>query len=189
MVVGKTAAFLDFANPIHAGKQPGEIAVKDSSSRPTLALMLIGARCFSRMSSLELEYKNMGDVIAQMVEELRAAPPEDDTGFLCSENYLHAKDATGNGNAVRWVNYTLRSLLITLCVLLKKKQIAIYWRSYQHIWRFAHKANGSHYPAWDRYMKLQKESHRLGTELGIWHEIFEVSNAEGIYHNMPRTFV
>ncbi|GJJ06668.1 hypothetical protein Clacol_000863 [Clathrus columnatus] len=164
VLVGKTAAYLDFANPINAGKEPGELAISPSPRpEPKLALMLIGSRCYSKMGSLELEYKNMGDVITQMVDELRAAPPEDDTGFLSSENYMHAKDVTGNCN-----------------------MIVLYWRSYQHIWQFAHKRDGAHYPAWDRYMKLQRESHRLGTEIGIWHEIYEISNAEGIYHNMPR---
>lgn len=101
IVVGKTAAFLDFADPVHAGKEPGEIAVSGpAETQPKLALMLIGSRCFSKMGSLELEYKGMGDVITQMIEELREAPPEDDTGFLNAENYVHAKDITGNGNMV-----------------------------------------------------------------------------------------
>lgn len=164
VIVGKTAAFLDFADPIHAGKEPGEIAVSGpAEAQPKLALMLIGSRCFTRMGSLELEYKGMGDVIAQMIEELRDAPPEDDTGFLNAENYVHAKDITGNGN-----------------------MIAIYWRSYQHIWKFAHKADGTHYPAWARFMNLQKDSPKFGSKIGVWHEIYEISNAEGIYHNVPR---
>lgn len=52
--------------------------------------------------------------------------------------------------------------------------------------RFAHKDGSKHWPAWNKYRNLQREQHKLGTQIGLWHEVFEISNAESIYHNMQR---
>ncbi|KAF8530568.1 hypothetical protein BU17DRAFT_79398 [Hysterangium stoloniferum] len=165
IVVGKTAAYLGFANPDNAGKQPGSPAFVDAEkpAPQPFALMLIGSRCFSKLGSLQPEFKEMGDVINAMIDELRAAPPEHDVGFLNSEYYTHGAQPSGNSN-----------------------MMCIYWKSYEHIHRFAHKVNGDHYPAWQKYMTLQRERSKLGSQIGIWHEIFDVSNAEGIYWHMPR---
>ncbi|KAF8473779.1 hypothetical protein JB92DRAFT_3134760 [Gautieria morchelliformis] len=165
VIVGKTAAYLDFADPRHANKQPGSPAFTDYNERrvPPLALMLIGSQCRSKFGAVQPEFKEMGEVFASMIEELRTAPPEDDVGFLNAEFYMHGGESANNSNMV-----------------------CIYWRSYQHMYRFAHKEGGKHWPAWNKYRTLQREQHKLGTEIGIWHEVFEISNAEAIYHNMPR---
>lgn len=44
---------------------------------------------------------------------------------------------------------------------------------------------GRHWKAWNKFRKLQRDQAKLGKEIGLWHEAFEVSNAEGIYINMP----
>ena len=58
-----------------------------------------------------------------------------------------------------------------------------YWRSFEHLERFAKDADDPHLAAWRRYWK------RVGTDprSGIWHETFLVraGEYEAVYGNMP----
>jgi hypothetical protein len=61
--------------------------------------------------------------------------------------------------------------------------IVQYWRSYEHLERFANDQEGSHTAAWRTYWK------RVGSGVGsgIWHETYLVraGDYEAIYANMP----
>ncbi|KAF8590879.1 hypothetical protein K439DRAFT_1114186 [Ramaria rubella] len=162
-----TSAYLEFADCSHAGKQPGAAAFTSPGTPerrpPKMALMIIGSQCRSKLGALQPEFKDMGEQFANMIQELRTAPPEDDVGFLNAEFYMHGGKSSGNSNMV-----------------------CIYWKSYAHMHRFAHKEGGAHLPAWNNFRDLQRDRYKLSTEIGIWHEVYEISNAEAIYHNMPR---
>jgi hypothetical protein len=58
-----------------------------------------------------------------------------------------------------------------------------YWRSFEHLERFARDEGDPHLSAWRRYWK------RVGTDprSGIWHETFLVRDGEyeAVYGNMP----
>jgi len=58
-----------------------------------------------------------------------------------------------------------------------------YWRSFEHLERFAKEEDDPHLAAWRRYWK------RVGTDprSGIWHETFLVraGEYEAVYGNMP----
>jgi hypothetical protein len=57
-----------------------------------------------------------------------------------------------------------------------------YWRSFDHLERFAHDPD-PHLDQWRKYTKL---AHKTG-DAGIWHETYLVSDGqyEAIYDNMP----
>ena len=59
-----------------------------------------------------------------------------------------------------------------------------YWRSFDHLVRYAQSREAAHLPAWRAF------NQRIGTDgtVGIWHETFEVpaGRYEAIYANMPR---
>ncbi len=60
-----------------------------------------------------------------------------------------------------------------------------YWKSYEHLHRYANNPQKTHRPTWSKYFaRLFKN-----WAIGIWHETFIVSagNYESIYTNMPRT--
>jgi len=63
------------------------------------------------------------------------------------------------------------------------KIIVQYWRSFEHLERFADDSTGSHTAAWRNYWK------RVGTGpgTGIWHETYLVraGDYEAVYGNMP----
>jgi len=58
-----------------------------------------------------------------------------------------------------------------------------YWRSYEHLHRYAHDKQKTHRPTWTQYFaKVFKNS-----AIGIWHETYMLSGGryESIYVNMP----
>lgn len=61
--------------------------------------------------------------------------------------------------------------------------IVQYWRSFEHLERYANSAEAPHRGVWKRYWK------RVGTtsRSGIWHETFLVRSGEyeAVYANMP----
>lgn len=59
-----------------------------------------------------------------------------------------------------------------------------YWRSFEHLDRFARDPAAPHLPAWKQFNKLIRAS----GEVGIWHETYDVpaGSSEAIYGNMPR---
>jgi hypothetical protein len=61
--------------------------------------------------------------------------------------------------------------------------IVQYWRSFEHLERFANDADDPHVAVWRRYWK--RVGNRAGT--GIWHETYLVraGEYEAIYGNMP----
>jgi hypothetical protein len=61
--------------------------------------------------------------------------------------------------------------------------IVQYWRSFEHLERFANDAGDPHLAVWRRYWK--RVGNREGT--GIWHETFLVRDGEyeAVYGNMP----
>ena len=63
--------------------------------------------------------------------------------------------------------------------------IVQYWRSFDHLERYARSHDGQHWPAWVAFNR--KVGHASG-DVGIWHETYKVSAGayECIYHNTPR---
>ena len=60
-----------------------------------------------------------------------------------------------------------------------------YWRSFEHLERYARNPDALHLPAWRAFNKRVRGS----GDVGIWHETYRVraSEYEAIYGNMPRT--
>lgn len=58
-----------------------------------------------------------------------------------------------------------------------------YWRSFDHLDRFARDPEATHFPAWKKFYQLVRKN----GEVGIWHETYLVKagNYETIYNNMP----
>jgi hypothetical protein len=58
-----------------------------------------------------------------------------------------------------------------------------YWRSFEHLERYARSKDAVHYPAWVQFNK------RIGSggDVGIWHETYSVPAGayECVYNNMP----
>src|SRR4051812_4574514 len=59
-----------------------------------------------------------------------------------------------------------------------------YWRSFEHLERYARNADAAHLPAWKEFNKRIRDS----GDIGIWHETYKVraGDYEAIYGNMPR---
>jgi hypothetical protein len=59
-----------------------------------------------------------------------------------------------------------------------------YWRSFEHLERYAREPDAEHLPAWRRFNRLVRGS----GDVGIWHETYRVraGEYETIYGNMPR---
>jgi fumigallin biosynthesis monooxygenase-like protein len=59
-----------------------------------------------------------------------------------------------------------------------------YWRSFEHLERYARDPDAEHLPAWRRFNQRVRDS----GDVGIWHETFRVraGECEAIYGNMPR---
>lgn len=66
---------------------------------------------------------------------------------------------------------------------LRSVMLVQYWRSLEHLQRYAHDADREHRPAWLRFFR---ESYR-NASVGIWHETYLVTagSYECIYANMP----
>jgi Domain of unknown function (DUF4188) len=60
-----------------------------------------------------------------------------------------------------------------------------YWRSFEHLERYARSHDGQHWPAWVAFNK--KVGHASG-DVGIWHETYKVAAGqyECVYGGMPR---
>ncbi len=58
-----------------------------------------------------------------------------------------------------------------------------YWRSFDHLDRYAKDANLSHLPAWKAFNKAIASN----GDVGIWHETYLVAGGayESVYNNMP----
>jgi Domain of unknown function (DUF4188) len=58
-----------------------------------------------------------------------------------------------------------------------------YWRSFEHLARFARNPDDPHLPAWARFNRAVEAS----GDVGIWHETYRVAagECEAIYGNMP----
>jgi Domain of unknown function (DUF4188) len=64
------------------------------------------------------------------------------------------------------------------------KVIVQYWRSFDHLERYAGKRDALHWPAWVAFNRRMKESRG---DVGIWHETYKVhaGDYEAIYSGMP----
>ena len=62
--------------------------------------------------------------------------------------------------------------------------IVQYWRSFEHLERYARDPQAEHLPAWRRFNQLVRDN----GDVGIWHETYRVraGEYETIYGNMPR---
>lgn len=60
-----------------------------------------------------------------------------------------------------------------------------YWRSFEHLNRYANDPGQTHRPAWREFFRRSWKSGAVG----IWHETYVVpaGSAESIYGNMPPT--
>jgi hypothetical protein len=59
-----------------------------------------------------------------------------------------------------------------------------YWRSFDHLARFARNPDDPHLPAWREFNRRVRDS----GDVGIWHETYRVGAGEweAVYGNMPR---
>ncbi|MGH3321572.1 MAG: DUF4188 domain-containing protein [Streptosporangiaceae bacterium] len=64
---------------------------------------------------------------------------------------------------------------------LRSFMVVQYWRSTEHLLRYANDSDRAHRPAW---LAFFKDSWRDGA-VGIWHETYAVDSSECIYGNMP----
>jgi hypothetical protein len=62
--------------------------------------------------------------------------------------------------------------------------IVQYWRSFDHLERYAKSRDHLHLPAWQRFNKIVSQSRDI---VGIWHETFGVraGSYETVYSGMP----
>jgi hypothetical protein len=62
--------------------------------------------------------------------------------------------------------------------------IVQYWRSFEHLERYARAKDGEHFPAWVAFNRTA----RTNDAVGIWHETYAVpaGSFEAVYHNCPR---
>lgn len=67
---------------------------------------------------------------------------------------------------------------------LRNVMVVQYWRSFDHLHRYATAADKIHLPAWKRFNQVVKSN----GDVGIWHETFLVQAGayEAVYNNMPR---
>lgn len=58
-----------------------------------------------------------------------------------------------------------------------------YWRSFEHLERYARDRNGEHHPAWAAFNRAVGSN----GDVGIWHETYRVrpGDFESLYNNMP----
>jgi hypothetical protein len=58
-----------------------------------------------------------------------------------------------------------------------------YWRSFEHLERYAKDQDREHRPAWATYNRLLRD----GGDVGVWHEAYRVrpGDFETVYNNMP----
>ena len=63
--------------------------------------------------------------------------------------------------------------------------IVQYWRSFEHLERYARSQDHLHWPAWVAFNQRMRESRE---DVGIWHETYRVraGEYEAIYSGMPR---
>jgi Domain of unknown function (DUF4188) len=59
-----------------------------------------------------------------------------------------------------------------------------YWRSFEHLERYARRPDAQHWPAW---VAFNKRMGRSRSDVGIWHETYRVAAGEyeAIYSGMP----
>jgi hypothetical protein len=59
-----------------------------------------------------------------------------------------------------------------------------YWRSFEHLEKYAHSRDHLHWPAWVEFNRQMKDSEG---DVGIWHETYCVraGEYEAIYRDMP----
>ena len=64
------------------------------------------------------------------------------------------------------------------------KNIVQYWRSFDHLERYARDRDALHWPAWVEFNRRMKESRG---DVGIWHETYRIraGEYEAIYSGMP----
>lgn len=62
--------------------------------------------------------------------------------------------------------------------------IVQYWRSFDHLERYARDRNGLHWPAWVEFNRRMKDTRG---DVGIWHETYKVraGEYEAVYSGMP----
>ncbi|KAI9324780.1 hypothetical protein DFJ73DRAFT_604781, partial [Zopfochytrium polystomum] len=118
-------------------------------------VFLIGLRGNAALP-LTPAFKQAGDAFAAILRELDARP---ELGCLGTEQYVGDSD-TGSR---------------FMCVQ--------YWRSSEHLARYAAASGSAHHGPWKWLMKLGRES----PELGFWHETFVVRDGdyESISVNCP----
>ena len=58
-----------------------------------------------------------------------------------------------------------------------------YWRSFEHLERYARAQDREHRPAWAAFNRMRQH----GSEVGVWHEAYRVrpGDFETVYNNMP----
>ena len=66
---------------------------------------------------------------------------------------------------------------------LRNHLVVQYWRSFEHLERYARDPAGGHFPAWVAFNRAVGSN----GDVGIWHETYRVAAGqyEAIYNNMP----
>lgn len=68
--------------------------------------------------------------------------------------------------------------------LLNQLSVVQYWRSLDHLMRYARQSDRAHLPAWRAFNKIMGSD---DSDVGIWHETYRIQpgNYEVIYRSMP----
>lgn len=72
----------------------------------------------------------------------------------------------------------------TFALMTTGPSVVQYWRSFEHLERFARAPESTHLPAWKRFNRAIGAS----GDVGIWHETYKVraGEYEAVFGNMPR---
>ncbi|MGD7706873.1 DUF4188 domain-containing protein [Microlunatus sp. Y2014] len=62
--------------------------------------------------------------------------------------------------------------------------VVLWFRSADHVYRYANNNEQQHRPAWLAFLR---RGHKVPGAVGIWHETYEIARAESFYGDMPTT--
>merc|ERR1712166_821878 len=159
-------------------------------------LFLIGFSVTSPAAVFSLRFWQTLPLMSAMLTMLRELKDKPELGLL------HVEQPSLPGDVHAWL--PLLSLLKRVALVLmtstglfdllagKPALIVQYWRSSEHLIKFARNPNTTHWGPWVEYQKKSKALVEYGssTPFGVWHETYlvEPGKFEAIYNSVPEGF-